>query len=61
MAKKGVKKGTTHAGTSHGGNPNPLAATPSPRSVQLQSLLGKDSSQQNQHLGETPEIIEEKD
>ncbi|KAG7574839.1 Mlo-related protein [Arabidopsis suecica] len=61
MAKKGVKKGTTHASTSHGGNPNPLAATPSPRSVQLQSLLGKGSSQQNQHLGETPEIVEEKD
>ncbi|KAG7570401.1 Mlo-related protein [Arabidopsis thaliana x Arabidopsis arenosa] len=61
MAKKGVKKGTTHASTSHGGNPNPLAATPSPRSVQLHSLLGKGSSQQNQHLGETPEIVEEKD
>lgn len=58
MAKKGVKKGSTHAGTSHGGTPNPLA-TPSPRSIQLQSLLGKGSSQQNQHLGETPEIVQQ--
>lgn len=54
MAKKGVKKGATHAGSS----PNPLAATPSPRSIQLQSLLGEGSSQQNQHLGETPDTVQ---
>lgn len=58
MAKKGVKKGSTQAGTSHGGNPNPLA-TPSTRSIQLQSLLGKGSSQQNHNLEETPEIVQE--
>ncbi|ESQ39039.1 hypothetical protein EUTSA_v10001415mg [Eutrema salsugineum] len=59
MAKKGVKKGSSHAGTSHGGSPNPLA-TPSPRSIQLQSLLGKGSSQQNHHSESEgkPEIVQ---
>ncbi|KAL0896420.1 hypothetical protein Bca101_080381 [Brassica carinata] len=57
MAKK--KGGSTHAGSSHGGSPNPTA-TPSPRSIQLQSLLGKGSSQKS-HLSEKkPEIVEEK-
>lgn len=58
-AKKGVKKGSVHAGTSHGDSPSTLLATPSPRSVQLQSLLGKGSSQQNQHSKGKPDIVEE--
>ncbi|CAN8286547.1 unnamed protein product [Cochlearia groenlandica] len=56
MAKKGVKKGATHANTSHGAGPSPLLATPSPRSIQLQSLLGKGLSQ---HSEDKPEIIHE--
>ncbi|CAN7021026.1 unnamed protein product [Brassica oleracea var. botrytis] len=55
-AKMAKKKGSTHAGSSHGGIPNPIAA-PSPKSIQLQSLLVKGSSQQS-HLSEKkPEII----
>ncbi|XP_022574627.1 MLO-like protein 15 [Brassica napus] len=58
-AKMTKKKGSTHAGSSHGGIPNPIAA-PSPKSIQLQSLLVKGSSQQS-HLSEKkPEIVEEK-
>lgn len=58
-AKMAKKKGSTHAGSSHGGSPNPIAA-PSPKSIQLQSLLVKGSSQQS-HLSEKkPEIVEEK-
>ncbi|KAL0775601.1 hypothetical protein Bca101_040753 [Brassica carinata] len=58
-AKMAKKKGSTHAGSSHGGSLNPIA-TPSPKSIQLQSLLVKGSSQQS-HLSEKkPEIVEEK-
>ncbi|CAA7050557.1 unnamed protein product [Microthlaspi erraticum] len=59
-AKKGVKKGSVHAGTSHDDSPTTLA-TPSPRSVQLQSLLGRGVAQQNQHSNGKPEIVEEED
>ncbi|KAL9302740.1 MLO-like protein 15 [Arabidopsis thaliana] len=49
MAKRGVKKGATQVGTSHD------ATSPRP-SIQLNSLLGKGSSQQNQNPKEISEI-----
>ncbi|CAH2058074.1 unnamed protein product [Thlaspi arvense] len=58
MAKKGVKKGSNQAGSSHVGTSDAIA-TLTPRSIQLQSLLGKGSSQQNQLSQEEPETVQQ--